>query len=85
MQGVYEWRKFRDPEPEGDNEIEETESEEVIVEARASWWISAAVIAAVALLLIFYSLVRHEYTFSAARETRFTPAMAPLQNQPVDR
>ncbi len=84
VQGVNEWRKNREPEPQGECEmpIAETEAdEEAVVEERASWWISAAVIAAVASLLILFSLVRNEYKFSSARESRLVPAEKPLQYQ----
>lgn len=89
MQGVYEWRKYREPELQGNYEmpVAESEDEEVVVEAKASWWISAAVVAAISLLLIFFSLVRNEYKFSSARETKLTPAEMPVQyqNKPADR
>jgi hypothetical protein len=84
VQGVNEWRKNREPEPQGECEmpIAETEADkEAVVEERASWWISAAVIAAVASLLILFSLVRNEYKFSSARESRLVPAEKPLQYQ----
>lgn len=83
VQGVYEWRKYREPGPQGEYQMPmaETGDEEVVVEARASWWIWAAVIAAVASLLIFFSLVRNEYKFRSARETRLAPAEMPLQYQ----
>jgi hypothetical protein len=84
VQGAYEWREYREPEPQGEYEmpiVETQADEETVVEARASWWISAAVIAAVASLLILFSLVRNEYKFRSARESRLVPAEKPLQYQ----
>jgi nucleoid DNA-binding protein len=53
--------------------------EQGTVEASASWWVSAAVIAAVALMMIFFSLVNSEYKLNGARQTKLVPAYAPLQ------
>jgi hypothetical protein len=90
MKGVYEWRKYREPETHGNYAMPVAEmevGEETVVEARASWWIWAAVIAAVSLMLIFFNLVRNEYRFSSARDTKFTPSAMPVQyqNKPADR
>jgi hypothetical protein len=53
--------------------------EQGIVEARASWWVAAAVITAVALVMIFFNLVRNEYNLTGARQTKLVPASTPLQ------
>lgn len=53
--------------------------EDATIEARASWWISAAIIAATALILIFISLVRNDYRFTTGRETRTDIDLAPAQ------
>lgn len=53
--------------------------EQALVEARASWWVSAAVIAAAALVMIFFSLVNNEYKLTGARQTKFVPSDTPLQ------
>ena len=59
---------------------------EAIVKAKASWWITAAVIAAIALLLIFLNVISNEYRFSAAQQNKFVPAREPVQNmnKPAD-
>lgn len=54
--------------------------EDATVEARASWWISAAIIAAVALIMVFISVVRNDYRFSTARETRTELLVPPAQS-----
>ncbi len=51
----------------------------VTVEARTSWWVAAAVIAAVALVMIFFNLIRNEYKLSGARDTNIVPSTAPAQ------
>jgi hypothetical protein len=51
------------------------------VEAKASWWVTAAVIAAVALVMIFFSFIRNEYKLTGSRESRFVPSLAPVQNE----
>jgi nucleoid DNA-binding protein len=55
--------------------------EEETVEAKVSWWVTAAVIAAVALVIIFFSFIRNEYKLTGSRESRFVPAVAPVQNE----
>jgi nucleoid DNA-binding protein len=55
--------------------------EEKTVEAKASWWVTAAVIAAVALVMIFFSFIRNEYKLTGSRESRFVPSVAPVQNE----
>lgn len=55
--------------------------EEETVEAKASWWVTAAVIAAVALVMIFVSFIRNEYKLTGSRESRFVPSVAPVQNE----
>jgi hypothetical protein len=57
------------------------EEESGTVEAKVSWWVTAAVIAAVALVMIFFSFIRNEYKLTGARETRFVPSIAPIQNE----
>ncbi len=75
------WQKYDDPESSGQHYVvpDADASDEVVIEARASWWISAAVVAAAALLLIFFSLIRSEYKLSSARETKLTPSVPPSQ------
>jgi hypothetical protein len=57
------------------------EEEAGTVEAKASWWVTAAIIAAVALIMIFFSLIGNEYKLTGSRESRFVPAVAPIQNE----
>jgi nucleoid DNA-binding protein len=57
------------------------EEEEDTVEMKASWWVAAAVVAAVALAMIFFSFVRNEYKFGVSRDSRLAPDTAPLQHQ----
>jgi nucleoid DNA-binding protein len=60
---------------------EQFEEESGTVEAKASWWVTAAVIAAVSLAMIFFSFIRNEYKLTGSRESRFIPAVAPNQNE----
>lgn len=53
--------------------------EPATVEASASWWVAAAVIAAVALVMIFFNLIRNEYKLTGARDTKIVPSSAPAQ------
>jgi nucleoid DNA-binding protein len=53
--------------------------EQGTVEARAGWWVSAAVIAAAALVMIFYNFVNNEYKLTGARQTKLVPSSGPLQ------
>lgn len=89
IQGVYEWNKYRETETPAGYTMPEAntgEPEMAEVEERASWWIWAAVLTAVALLLIFFNLVRNDYAFSSARGTVVTPAVQPSQhyNKPAE-
>jgi nucleoid DNA-binding protein len=63
----------------GYNEIPYENEEQGMVEAEASWWVSAAVIGAAALVMIFFSLVRNEYNLSGARQTKLLPSSTPSQ------
>ncbi|HSF46540.1 MAG TPA: hypothetical protein VLA58_11045 [Chitinophagaceae bacterium] len=70
------------PGPENEYAADPYEGEvEGIVEAKASWWVTAAVVAAAALVMIFFSFVRNEYRLTGSRESRFTPSVAPIQNE----
>jgi nucleoid DNA-binding protein len=87
--GVYEWKKYRETETSAGYTMPGADTEEPLmeeVEERASWWIWAAVLTAVALLLIFFNLVRNDYAFSSARGTVVTPSLQPSQyiNKPAE-
>lgn len=53
--------------------------EEDVVVAKAGWWITAAIIAAIALILVFYQFFRNNYSFVSGRQSTITTATAPVQ------
>jgi len=58
---------------------EEEEIAEPVVEAETGWWVPVAIIAATALVLVFFSLVGNNYRFTSHRQTRFTTPATPEQ------
>jgi hypothetical protein len=51
------------------------------VVAKAGWWIAAAIIAAIALIMIFYQFFRNDYSFVSGKQTPVAVAAESAQHQ----
>jgi hypothetical protein len=63
------------------SDMQEWLENESYVEEKAGWWIPAAIIGAIALLILFFSLLNQQVSASGGRQTKIIPAQAPLQNE----
>ncbi len=63
------------------SDMQEWLEHETYVEEKAGWWIPAAVIGAIALLVLFFSLLNQQVSTYGGRQTRIIPSSAPLQNE----
>jgi len=54
---------------------------EDVVVAKAGWWIAAAIIAAIALIMIFYQFFRNDYSFVSGKQTPVAVATESTQHQ----
>ena len=54
---------------------------EDVVVAKAGWWIAAAIIAAIALIMIFYQFFRNDYSFVSGKQTPVAVATESAQHQ----
>ena len=54
--------------------------EEDVVVAKAGWWIAAAIIAAIALIMIFYQFFRNDYSFVSGKQTPVVVATESAQH-----
>ncbi len=63
------------------SDMQEWLENETYVEEKAGWWIPAAVLGAVALLVLFFSLLNQQVSTYGGRQTGILPSQAPLQNE----
>ena len=63
------------------SDMQEWLEHESYVEEKAGWWIPAAIIGAVALLVLFFSLLNQQVSTYGGRQTTITPSHAPMQNE----
>jgi uncharacterized membrane protein len=63
------------------SDMQEWLEHETYVEEKAGWWIPAAIIGAIALLVLFFSLLNQQVSTYGGRQSRIVPSSAPLQNE----
>jgi hypothetical protein len=63
------------------SDMQEWLEHESYVEEKAGWWIPAAVIGAIALLVLFFSLLNQQVSTYGGRQSTVTPSQAPAQNE----
>ena len=63
------------------SDMQEWLEHESYVEEKAGWWIPAAIIGAVALLVLFFSLLNQQVSTYGGRQTTIIPSQAPMQNE----
>lgn len=63
------------------SDMQEWLENESYVEEKAGWWIPAAIIGAIVLLVLFFSLLNQRVSSYGGRQSSVVPAQAPLQNE----